>query len=483
MSEFLSRGGGLTIFNRIYEHSPIWLQTVGVNLYGLWWKWLRLGGDFDREVAGWRERESWSAGRIEDYQSSKLRELLKIAWEETEFYPRLWARAGIERSGLEKIDPAGLSRLPVVTRRTIRERPWELWRGGRKAGGVRRFVRSTSGTTGASLDVAFSPEVFRRLYAAVEARAYNWAGTSVRAPRSTIGARSIIPGNQRTPPFWRYNLAERHLYLSAFHVSPQNAADYCRAFNRYHPELMTGFSSSHYFLAQFLAAAGLEVHPPRAIVVGSDRCSPEMQERIEMVFGSRVSQMYGMVENCVLASSCEAGSLHVSPDFGIVEVLRGDGAPAGAGERGRIVVTGLANTTSLFVRYDTGDSGALSGRKCSCGRPALPLLEDFEGRVEDVVRTPEGRELVRLDRLFTGIQGLECAQVIQQQSDGLQLKLVARQEGRNNLELEIKRRAASMLGDMRLQFEYVDRIPLDPSGKFRPVVSLLERNGKTRRSR
>ena len=60
-----------------------------------------------------------------------------------------------------------------------------------------------------------------------------------------------------------------------------------------------------------------------------------MREIIERVFEARAYEEYGSVENCVLATECEHGRMHVHPDFGFVELLRPDGTAAGRGETGR----------------------------------------------------------------------------------------------------------------------------------------------------
>ncbi len=472
----------MSLIQKSYAKAPVLLQEVALSAWGLYWKWLRLGGAFRRELAGWKERESWRRERLEDYQALRLRALLRLALGRTEHYPRLWRSHGLTDSQVLALDPSSLGRLPVTSRHQFSHRPWSVYNGG--PGGQRFAIkRATSGTTGTPLTVAFSPRVYQSAYAAVEARGYHWAGVSVRDRRTTIGARSIVPAAQSAPPFWRRNYVERQLYLSAFHLSPLSAAGYCRALNDFAPGLMTGFSSSHYLLASMIESQGLSVHSPVAVVPGSDSCQPHMQRKIESVFGAGVYPLYGMVEQCLLATTCERGSLHVHPDFGIVEIVDRRGRALPPGETGRIVATGLTNTSSLFIRYDTGDVGRWSVDSCPCGRGNLPVLAGLEGRVEDVIRTPEGRELTRLDRLFTNLVGIECAQVVQREPDTLVIRLlVTAAADRESMEREMVGRAVSFVGRMKLEFEYVNEIPRDPNGKFRAVVSLLGRGGDSQSS-
>jgi phenylacetate-CoA ligase len=473
----------MSLMQKTYDSIPVSLQEYALSAWGLYWKWLRLGGDFGSELTGWKERESWQSGRLADHQALKLRELLALALESSEHYPAHWKDHGLTADQVLGIDPSTLEQLPVTSRNQFKNRPWSVYNGG-QSGQRFSIKRATSGTTGTPLTVAFSPQVYQSAYAAVEARGYNWAGVSVSGRRTTIGARSIVPARQSGPPFWRRNYVESQLYLSAFHLSPHSAGGYCTALNDFAPEMMTGFSSSHYLLASMIESQDLRVHAPVAVVPGSDSCEPHMKDKIESVFGAPVYPLYGMVEQCLLATTCEQGSLHVHPDFGIVEIVDNSGRALPPGETGRIVATGLVNTSSLFIRYDTGDIGSWSGKRCPCGRDNMPVLESLEGRVEDVVRTPEGRELTRLDRLFTNLAGIECAQVVQSEPDTLVIRLMVSAEAdRKAMEREMQSRAVSFVGRMNLEFEYVKNIPRDPNGKFRAVISQLADRAENQRSR
>jgi phenylacetate-CoA ligase len=464
----------LSLLISIYNRSPLWIQIVGINTYGWYWKRLRRGKVFARSVPRWIERETWKEDRFRDYLDRKLADTLKIAYEWTEFYPEKWSAHGLSCERINNIKVDDLRLLPVTRKDEFRKIPGSVWRNGPKGHDI-AFVRRTSGSTGSPLPVAFSKEDFQYIYAAAEARSFRWAGISIEDPRSMIGARPIIPPAQKKPPFWRYNLFERQVYLSAFHIAPANVEDYCYALNRFKPVFMTGFPSANFFLARMIDEAGLEVHSPRAVVTCSEKLVDEMKETMERVYSARVYESYGLVEHCALATTCEYGSLHVSPDFGIVEILRDDGSPAAPGETGHLVATGLANNTSLFVRYDTGDLAAWSDEPCPCGRTNLPRLRNIEGRVEDVVIGPDGRETVRFDRIFFNYPGIEKGQVIQESPNHIRLKIVTSAGYSKEAEREIQNRVRAILGEVKVSVEHVNSIPLDKNGKFRAVISKVKR--------
>ena len=50
-----------------------------------------------------------------------------------------------------------------------------------------------------------------------------------------------------------------------------------------------------------------------------------------------------------------ADMLHVNSERAVVRVVRDDGTAAAVGERGRVLLTDLANHVMPFINYDIGD--------------------------------------------------------------------------------------------------------------------------------
>jgi phenylacetate-CoA ligase len=286
----------------------------------------------------------------------------------------------------------------------------------------------------------------------------------------------IVPKADSRPPFWRYNHWERQLYLSAFHISPANVPDYVAALNRFKPVTMTGYASAQFFLARLIGELQLQVHSPRAIITESERLEAHMRVLLESVFRTRVFEEYGSVENCALATECERGCLHVHPDFGFVEILRPDGTHAAPGEVGEMVVTGFANTNQIFVRYRIGDLASWSAERCSCGRDTLPVLGELVGRQEDLVIGPDGRELVRFHGLFIDLPGVAEGQVVQEAPGRYVINIVVTPAYSRDHAQAIRSRMFARLGtNISLEVLEVDKIPRGPNGKFRAVISKIQR--------
>jgi phenylacetate-CoA ligase len=449
--------------SRLYARSPVWLQNAGISLYGLKYRRERLGGDFDRYVDEYRAGEAATAGEFEERVARRLRTVLQHAAATVPYYRERW-------------NSHDFHDIPITPKSDLRDAPERFVSDA--AGPLKRLpCYYTSGSTGTPIKVYSAPDNHRRFIAAREARSFGWAGASVRMPRSMIGGRMILPRHDAQPPFYRRNWAEHQVYFSAYHISRAHAAHYVEGFNRYRPQLLTGYANAHYQLARFMLDLGLRLdYRPRALVLSSEKLTPEMKQTIEAAFGARAWEEYGAVENCLLATECEHGRLHVSPDFGIVEIVDDHGTPLPPGEIGRVICTGLANRTQPLIRYEIGDLASWAKEPCPCGRRNLPVLEQLVGRLEDIVVSENGQVTVRFHGIFVNLPNVLEGQVIQEALDRIRVRVVTRAEfGEADIRIIRSRIADERLGRMTVEVERVAEIERTERGKFRAVITRLPR--------
>ena len=459
---------------RVYLASPIWTQKLGVHAFGWYWRRRRLGPAFEKHQREYIERESWSSDRFQNYVEESLRNQLLHAFQNVAYYHRKFREHGISEQDILKFRIEDLPRFPLLEKPFVRANPELLLT--RQA--AKRPPKSfqTSGTTGTPLRLYWDFECHQHNIAVRAARSFRWAGVGYREPRAVVAGRVILDPKRNEPPFWRFNVWEKQLYLSAFHILPQNMPDYVAALNKYRPVTLTGFPAALSFLAKAIEDAGLRPPKPRAIVTTSEALRPEMREIIERVFEAKTYEEYGSVENCVLATECGHGRMHVHPDFGFVELLRPDGKVAGPGEAGEIVGTGFSNTNQVLIRYRIGDLAQWSETPCTCGRRVFPVLEAVVGRQEDVLLFPDGRGMMRCEFLFKDLPGVAEAQVVQESLTHLVINIVPSvQYGGSEADtIRTRMRSRYDLGpDYEIEVRRLDIIPRERNGKFRPVVSHL----------
>lgn len=460
-------------WDAFYARLPVAGQHLAVSAYGVYWRRLRFGAGFEQALARYRARERWSLAEWQAHEAVELRRLLPRVAEEVPYYREIWGE------GERKSAAAGrLEELPLLSKEPIRANPKAFLRDPLRGRRLLRF--HTSGSTGTPIHTLWTAGELRASMAIREARSAGWAGVSFRRPRATFSGRLVEPDPQSRGPFFRYNAAERQVYLSAFHLRPDTAASYVEALRRHRAEWLTGYAVSYFLLARMILEQRLPVPSFKAVITTSEKVTPEMRRVMEAAYGCRVFEEYSTVENALFASECEEGRLHVSPDAGIVEILRPDGSRCTAGETGEVVATCLLRTSQPFIRYRLGDLARWSGVACLCGR-AMPVLEEVVGRIEDVVVGPDGREMVRFHGIFVDQPNVREGQIVQEALDRICVRVVPTNGFSPADEEEIRRRVTQRLGPgVEVAVEKVTGIPRTAGGKFPAVVSRLEKSrGRT----
>jgi len=465
-------------FESIYPHLPVWAQNSAISLYGLGYRRERLAGGFPQFVEEFQQRDRWSADQMDDYQNSSLRAMILHAFDNVLYYNRQWSAAGIHRNDLLQVTTRDLAILPITKKADVRANPDAFVANGIPSGRLHRY--NTSGSTGTPVTCICTSEAHRKFIAAREVRSFGWAGTSVQKRRSMLGGRKVVPLGDSPPPYHRTNWAENQIYFSAHHISPRNVRHYADALNRFQPKVMTGYAHSHYLLARLLLEQGLRIEfEPEALVLSSEKLTSEMKSVLHQAFHARAYEEYGSVENCVLATECSSGRLHISSDFGIVEVVDDAGRPVPPGTLGRLVCTGLLNPAQPLIRYEVGDRVALDADLCPCGRDHLPVLQEVVGRLEDVLIAPDGRRSACSHRLFHGLSHVVEAQLVQERLDLIRVRVVPSKEYAQPDSDLICQRIRDHLGNVEVVIETTSALPRTERGKFRSVISLISETSPT----
>lgn len=462
----------MSLSEKIYNHSPVFLQNAMVSIYGWQWNKRRFGGIFKEELKGYKQRESFSAAQWQEYTSRQLSAILQHAYATVPYYKDRWTGQGFTEESIKSITPETINKLPLLSKEDLRQYGKTSLLSGNRESGSSFFA--SSGTTGTPTSILFSQDMHRRWSAAYEARVRNWAGVDRLMRRGMIGGRRVVPDAHATPPYYRYNAAEQQVYFSAYHISKQNTADYLQAIKKYRLDYMVGYAMSNYFLARFIDEQGLEAPQLRAVITSSEKLTPEMREVFQKVYGCKTYDGWSGVEACALVSECEHGGLHISEDVGLVELLAKDGRPVKPGEQGEVVCTGFLNYDQPLIRYRIGDYMTLSDKTCTCGR-AMPLIEEITGRIEDVVISKDGREMVRFHSLFTGMPNIIKGQVVQEDINNIQLNIVSEQPLSTTERDILKKKVYSQLGDVNVQIFEQKEIFCGINGKFRAVISKVKR--------
>jgi phenylacetate-CoA ligase len=335
---------------------------------------------------------------------------------------------------------------------------------------------ATSGTTGTPLRVPST--IWDRAYAQTNYEAWLQRICGHTHPPTLYLTGFLSPSASREL-VWR-DLLTGDAFLSIYALNAANRQAIAAVVRDVNPRVIYGYASSVFGLAQLFDEERLPGHDRRIAVTTSEVLYPGWRQSIEHTICSRVFQYYGAQEHQHLVVECEAGMMHIHPLIGIVEILREDGGRAGAGQQGRVVVTGLHRHSMPLIRYDLGDVATSTGyaTHCPCGLQ-WPTIGQFEGRVDDLVVTRDGRRIGMLAFHTTRyVHGIREAQLIQRGFEHFVFRVVladAEPAQRGEMEATMRRELLNRVGgDLLIEFDYVKHIPRGPNGKFRAAVVELD---------
>jgi len=407
-----------------------------------------------------------SEAELRELQLQRLKRLLAHAYKQCPFYRKQFDAAGVGPNDLRTLE--NLRAFPVLEKRHIQEHRDALVAANWPCDDL--MPNLTGGSTGTPISFFVSRDrSWSR--AAATWRHNRWAGFDIGERSATLwGAARDIPQNTWKKRL-RNLLIDRQITLDTGNITESKLQAFHAALKRFRPKTIVAYANSVALLARYIKSRQLPAYQPHSIITTAEVLEASARTLIEEVFGCRVFNRYGCREVSVVASEClEHNGLHVMAEGLFVEVVRGNG-PAKPGELGAVLVTDLLNLAMPLVRYRIGDMAVADDTACACGR-GLPRLRTVEGRVTDFLVGTDGR-------LVSGAVLTVCVvakrptlgQVqLWQDTPGRVLYKIRSNDGRppsqadlQFLETETRR----YLGDdAKVEYEFVDELPCEPSGKY-----------------
>lgn len=462
----------MSITNKIYDVLPRYWQNIAINIYGYWWNRRRFGGVYKSELLKFKHREGYDSKQWEDYQETELRKILLHAFNNVPYYFEKYKAIGLSENDLANFRLSDLNKLPYLEKDDLRlfGKTTLISKNKSKTG---KFY-SSSGSTGTPTSIFYSRKMHQIWTAGYEARVKNWAGVNQDMTRGMIGGRRILPKSDFSPPYYRFNMFEKMVYFSAYHIAKQTAQNYIEGMKKHHVDFMMGYAMSNYFLARFINEENLDAPKLKAIITSSEKLTNEMREAFRMAYQCETFDTWSGVEMCAQISECEYHSLHESPDIGIIEVVDQNGLPITDGQAGEAICTSLINFDQPLIRYRCGDVLKPSNKKCECGRE-MRVFDEIIGRIEDVVISSDGREMVRFHGIFIDLKKIIKGQIIQHSLNNFEIKVICSSPLNQTDKEVIMERMESQLGKIDININEVSEIQTGKNGKFQAVISYVKR--------
>jgi phenylacetate-CoA ligase len=439
------------------------MQNLMISMRSIFRKVLREGPSFQRllkEV----EKTQWLGEReLKDYQLKKIRSIIQYAANKVPYYRRLFQQQSLRIDDFSEIDD--LKKIPCLEKKDIISNSDDL-----VADNVKGFKIKgcTSGTTGTPITI------IHNLYSVIREHAFtwrqlHWAGYRKSQRRAWIRGDMIVSFEKNDAPYWRFNQIDNMLMMSSYHLSEVSAPKYITALESFDPVLIQAYPSSIAYLARYLDNSGRDYKGPslRAIVTSSETLLDEHREAIERRMNCSCFDSYGHYERAAAIHTCENGNYHINSDYGFIELFPDNDGTA------EIVGTGFGNRVMPLLRYKTGDRviPADGAKKCPCGRK-LPLVEKILGRMDDSIKTIDGRSVVRLAHIYKGLKNVMEAQIVQKALDRIQILIVPYGSFDMQDEKQLRSNVQQRLGkNMGVDINLIPKISRSRNGKLRNIIS------------
>lgn len=407
----------------------------------------------------------WEIEKIEQYQYDCLYRLLAHCRDNVPYYQSLFRKLKFapEKDFRQLSD---LTKLPLLSKHLARTAKKELLAKNLNSGYV---IEKTSGSTGEPFAVSISTEQIIFEKAAVW-RHWGWAGYRFRTPMAIV--RTYVP--KQGEPLIKQDYIRNFRYYSAYHLNESNARDYLTDMNKFGAEIVRGYPSSIYILAQYKLHTGIELPGVRSVLTASETLTEHQRKVIERAFGAEIFNWYGLAEQVVTANECEAHvGMHLNQEYGFWELERRNYLP----ENQRMIVgTNFRNYAMPLLRYETGDIAIIAeNESCSCGR-TLPLIKGIAGRKDDIITTPEGIMIpsVNFYSLFRELTAVERFQIIQWDKRNVEIRIKTRHLTSEDKEHILKEMGSRLGRSIKIKLTNNAEFERNPEGKRRPVMSYVK---------
>lgn len=245
-------------------------------------------------------------------------------------------------------------------------------------------IHSSSGTTGTPVVIPYTQKDVDD-WATQFARCYEYAGVT-KEDRV-----QITPGYGLWTAGIGFQAGCEKLGAMAVPMGPGNTEKQIQMMIDFETTVLCATSSYALLLGEEIEKRGLrDKIKLKKGIIGSERWSDKMRQRIEELLGIELYDIYGLTEiyGPGIGISCQkSDAMHVWSDFLYLEVIdpkTGELVPDG--EPGEIVLTTLQKEGAPLIRFRTHDLSRIVPGECPCGHNEHPRIGHIMGRSDDMMK-------------------------------------------------------------------------------------------------
>jgi phenylacetate-CoA ligase len=446
--------------DRIYSLMPHAFQNGLITIFNLLSYRVRYQGFYQFYREEFKKKQSISLEELKEIQREKYNAFLTHVISKSSYY----------RENFKHIENANLlvniKNLPIVNKEKIRKNIEAIY----TEISDDLIISKTGGTTGKSLEVHFTKKDMQERFAMLDNFRASFGYELGKRTAWFSGKKILTDSDLKINRFWKTDWFYKVRYYSTFHIKSDNLGYYIDDLIKFKPEYFVGFPSTIYEIAKYGMVHDIEFPAGiKGIFPTAETITLESRGVIEAYFKTKIYNQYASSEGAPFIFECKKGNLHLELQSGVFEVLDNNNNDA---KIGRLVCTSFTTHGTPLIRYDIGDSIALSDHMCNCGNNN-PTVENIMGRIDDYVySTDNGKiNLGNISNTLKDVHGVKRMQVIQDKIEEITILCVVdhavftQQQEIRFIQNWRDRTGASM----KITIEKVKEIPFEKSGKYRMV--------------
>lgn len=407
---------------------------------------------------------------LKTLQQERLRRLLIHSYHNVPYYRNLFRTEGLEVSDL-----VGLERIPLLSKDDVRKNiHFSMFSSTHVK---REMIRiQTSGSTGQPF-VCYADRFQLEMRLASTLRALEMTGwkfgkKQVRLWHQTLGMTRKQALQEKLDA-----LILRRTFIPAFEMTKQSVVELLKLISKKKPYLVDGYAESLNFVAKLSTSYQSNKYRPVAVMSSAQQLTESTKNVISENFCEKIFDKYGSREFSGIAYQCElGGNYHVQDESYIVEILV-DGRAAKPGEYGEVVITDLNNFSVPLIRYRIGDLAlAVEQTPCKCGR-SHSQIGTIIGRTQALIACSNGVWLpgTFFSHFFKEFEyAVSQYQIYQDRFGEFTVRVLPTSRFNTNIQERILQDLQSFTStETMINFELVESIPMEKTGKRTPVISRL----------
>ncbi|MCD6448180.1 MAG: phenylacetate--CoA ligase [Thermoplasmata archaeon] len=329
----------------------------------------------------WDEKiETMPLKDLKELQLSRLKKIVKHAYENNEIYHRKFDEAGLKPDDIKSLDD--LEKIPFLTKDELRN----YYPFGLLCVQLEDCVEihASSGTTGKPVVAVYTKNDLE-VWAEVMARSL-WA--------NGLRKGDVLQNAYGYGLFTGAHGFEKGAQKIGALVVPTSSGNTKRQIN-----IMKDFGTTalactpsySLYMAEVAKQMGFEPNKDfklRLGLFGAEAWSDEMRKKIEETWSIVAHEHYGLTEiiGPGVVTECEEKKLHINADHFLAEIIDPKtGERLEPGEEGELVFTTLTKEAFPAIRFRTRDIAGYIEEPCDCGR-TLPIQTRIKGRSDDMMK-------------------------------------------------------------------------------------------------